>query len=234
MAGSAISKILAITAIFAMVATITTAAATTKGRIIPTDKVSFHKDGRIIAEFTSQTPINDSALITCNKVCSVRLNNMSLNVADNTTFAVRDNGEVINLYVKEGLITFSVNNVTQQLSFYTPDGRYVKTEGFIAPTSADKSIKGYINVVNSQAQIGVNQGGMILATADGIQTVDQGYTYSVYLNELPATSIGSDVDAGFNLEGLLIGGGTVGAAAAAATLLTNSSNITSPQGSKNK
>lgn len=187
MTKSGLKRLVATAAIFTMTVATSTAGAATKGRVIPTDTVTFHKDGKVIAKFTDQAPINDSALMTCNEACSVRLDGMSLNVSGETTFAVRQDGESLNLYVKEGLATFSVSNVTQQVSFYTPDGRYVKTEGFIAPASATTAVKGYMNVTDTQAQIGVKQGGMILATADGVQTIDSGYTYTVDLNELPAT-----------------------------------------------
>jgi hypothetical protein len=184
---SGLKRLVATAAIFTMTVATTTAGAATKGRIIPTDTVTFHKDGQVIAKFTEQAPINDSAMITCNKACSVRLDGMSLNVSGETTFAVRQDGESLNLYVKEGLAIFSVSNVTQQVSFYTPDGRYVKTEGFIAPASTTSAVKGYMNVTDTQAQIGIEQGGMILATADGVQTIDPGYTYTIDLNALPAT-----------------------------------------------
>ncbi len=210
MANSVLKKLAAGAALFTMAVTTTTAGAATKGRIIPTDTVIFHKDGKVISKFTDQAPINDSVLITCNKACSVRLDGMSLNVAGETTFAIRQDGESMNLYVKEGLATFSVSNVTQQVAFYTPDGRYVKTEGFIAPASTENAVKGYMNVSSTQAQIGINQGGMILETADGIQTIDPGYTYTVDLNELPATSVGSAVG-GVAGSSWLIAGGVVAA-----------------------
>lgn len=232
MANSVLKKLVASTALFTMAVATTTAGAATKGRIIPTDTVTFHKDGQVIAKFTDQAPINDSALITCNKACSVRLDGMSLNVADETTFAVKQDGESMNLYVKEGLATFSVSNVTKQVSFYTPDGRYVKTEGFIAPASTESAVKGYMNVSSSQAQIGVNKGGMILATADGIQTIDPGYTYTVELNDtvdlndLPATGVGS-MAGGTNW--LLIGGGALALGAGAYWIYDNNKDDDKPK-----
>jgi hypothetical protein len=227
---SGLKRLVATAAIFTMTVATTMAGAATKGRIIPTDNVTFHKDGKVIAKFTEQAPINDSAMITCNKACSVRLDGMSLNVSGETTFAVRQDGESLNLYVKEGLATFSVSNVTQQVSFYTPDGRYVKTEGFIAPASTTSAVKGYMNVTDTQAQMGIKQGGMILETADGIQTIDPGYTYTVDLNELPATGA---IGAAGGTSLLLISGGIVAAGLATYAIVDANKDDDKNKGSDN-
>ncbi len=229
-------KMITATVAFSILAFVGVAGASTKGRIIPTNSVTFHKNDQIIAKFTEQAPINDSALITCEGACSVKLPTMSLNVTDGTTFALRDNNGVINFYIKKGLATFTINNITQQISFYTPDGRYVKSEGFIAPTSTENNVKGFMNVTANKAEIGVRQGGMILSTAEGIQTIDAGYAYKVDLNQLPATGAGAGVveGTGFSATQIAAGGFVVAAVGTGVAVASkNNDDDTPPQGSQN-
>jgi len=174
--------LLAGTAIFASVY-ITYAA--TKGRILANGTVSLHKNGKVVRSFTEQGPIDENALIACEGTCMVKMKGLSLIAVDNTMFAVKELNQAVNLYVLRGRINFAVSDVSKEFSFYTPGGYFVKTEGFLAPASTDSSVKGYIDVSEKIAEIGMDSGTMLVQTNNGPQTIPPGQSIQLAMVDVP-------------------------------------------------
>ncbi len=172
----------------AMMAGVSTAGAATEGRIIPTNRVSLEKNGSVIANLTSQAPVDENALIICHGTCMVKLRGVSLVAVDKTEFAVKQIGDFMNIYVKQGKINFIITDTSRQFAFYIPDGSYVKTEGFVVPASTDSAVKGYIDVTDKATSIGMERGGMVVQTINGRQMISQGHAIQLAMAEVPAAA----------------------------------------------
>ncbi|NIA05463.1 MAG: hypothetical protein GWP11_05785, partial [Proteobacteria bacterium] len=98
----------------AMMAGVSIAGAATEGRIIPTNRVSLEKNGSVIANLTSQAPVDENALIICHGTCMVKLRGVSLVAMDKTEFAVKQIGDFMNIYVKQGKVNFIITDTSRQ------------------------------------------------------------------------------------------------------------------------
>lgn len=159
----------------------------TKGRIIPDGSVSLQKNGTV-AKFNDQTVLDENALIACDGNCMVKLQGISLVALDQSKFAVKESSDLLNLYVEQGRVNFVVSDTTQTFAFYTPDHRFLKTEGFIAPASTDKSVKGFINASDKSVEIGMERGSMIVQTENGSQTVNAGQSIMLAQADVPSNN----------------------------------------------
>ena len=158
--------------------------AATKGRIMSNGKVSMYENGKVINSFTGQGPINENALIACDGNCLVKIKSVSLIADDKTKFGIKEIGNAVKLYVETGKINFAVSDVSRQFSFYTPQGYFVTTEGFITPASTKNSVKGFMQVTDKGTEIGMDSGSMILQTDEGMKTIAPGQP--IILAQLPA------------------------------------------------
>lgn len=159
--------------------------AATKGRIMTNGKVTMYQNGRAVASYTDQGPLDENSLIGCNGSCMVKMQGIAMNAADQTTFAVKEQGSAVNLYVEKGQIYFVMSDLSHQFNFYTPDGYFVKTEGFIAPASAENSVKGFVRVTDKATEIGMNTGVMIVTTDEGTQTIEPGQSIVLAMADVP-------------------------------------------------
>jgi hypothetical protein len=171
----------------AILAIASSSVAGTKGRIIPDGSVSLQKNGTV-AKFSEQTVLDENALIACDGNCMVKLQGISLVALNQSKFAVKEDSDVLNLYVEQGRVNFVVSDVTQTFAFYTPDHRFVKTEGFIAPASTDNSVKGFINSSDKSVEIGMERGSMIVQTDEGSQTVNAGQSILLAVADVPSNN----------------------------------------------
>lgn len=159
----------------------------TKGRIIPDGTVSLQKNGTV-ATFNEQTALDENALIACDGNCMVKLQGVSLVALNQSKFAVKESSDLLNLYVEKGRVNFVVSDASQIFAFYTPDRRFVKTEGFIAPAATDNSVKGFINTTDKSVEIGMERGSMIVQTDEGSQTVNAGQSILLAQAEVPSNN----------------------------------------------
>lgn len=157
-----------------LVLTATFSHAATKGRIMTDGKVSLYKNGKVVTSFTKEGPVDDSALIACEGKCLVKVKGLSLIADDQTRFAVKEIGNSVNLYVENGIVNFAVSDVSRQFAFFTPDGNYVQSEGFITPASTNKSTKGYMRTTDKGTEIGMTDGTMIVQSNKGTETIGPG------------------------------------------------------------
>jgi len=223
----------------AIMAGVSTAGAATEGRIIPTNRVSLEKNGSVIANLTSQAPVDENALIICHGTCMVKLRGISLVAVDKTEFAVKQIGSFMNIYVKQGKVNFIITDTSRQLAFYVPDGRYIKTEGFVVPASSDNAVKGYIDVTDKATSIGMDRGGMVVQTTNGRQMISQGHAIQLAMAEVPApapTGGGAALPGAGSLAGVfshatlgaVIAGGAATAFVAGMVATANDSGVKRP------
>ncbi|HER63514.1 MAG TPA: hypothetical protein ENO11_06020 [Desulfobacteraceae bacterium] len=170
---------------FLVIFILSNAHASTKGRIMTDGKVSMYKNGKVVNSFTNQGPVDENSLISCDGSCLVKIKGISLIVTDQSRFAIKDFDNSTSLYVEEGKIHFAVSDVSKQFSFYTPDGYFVKTEGFITPASTDNSVKGFMQVTDTGTKIGMDQGTMIIRTDKGTESVEAGQAIVLAMAEVP-------------------------------------------------
>ncbi len=224
----------------AMMAGVSMAGAATDGRIIPTNRVSLEKNGSVIANLTSPAPVDENALIICHGTCMVKLRGVSLVAMDKTELAVKQIGDFMNIYVKQGKINFIITDTSRQFAFYLPDGSYIKTEGFVVPASTDNAVKGYIDVTDKATSIGMDRGGMVIQTINGRQMISQGHAVQLAMAEVPAAAAtpaaATSLGTGSSLAGIFSSatlGAVVGGAAATAFVVglvskANNSGVKKP------
>ncbi|MDD3620575.1 MAG: hypothetical protein RBR09_12475 [Desulfobulbaceae bacterium] len=181
----------------------TAAGAATKGRIIPDGSVALLKNGAV-TKFTEQTVLDENALMACEGACMVKMQGISLVAMGGTRFAVKESDGMVNLYVGQGRVAFVLADPGQTFAFYIPDGRHLQTEGFLVPASNDRSVKGFFDVTETAAEIGMERGSMIVSTENGRETVQAGQSIKLAQAEVPsiATS-GGEKEANSPKSGLI-------------------------------
>ncbi len=150
------------------------ALAVTKGRIMTNGKVLMHKNNKVVAAYTNQGPIDENALMECRGNCMVKMQGIALSVVDQTRFALKESQESLNLYVENGKIYFILSDTAHSFAFFTPDGHFIKSEGFIAPASTGSAIKGSIEVTDSATIITMDTGSMLVRNGDTTETIMPG------------------------------------------------------------
>lgn len=168
--------------------------AATKGRIMTNGIVSMYKNGKIIRSFKEEGPIDENALIACKGTCLIKLKGVSLVAVDRTRFAVQDSDGILHLYLESGQINFAIADINRQFAFYTSNGYFVKSEGFIAPAAYDNAVKGYIRTTDRHTEIGMDKGAMIAQTDQGTQTIDSGQAILLAIAEVPRAKEDDDDD----------------------------------------
>ena len=168
--------------------------AATKGRIMTNGKVTMYKNGQAVTSYSKQGPIDENALMACDGTCMVKLKGVSLIGIDQTRFAVKESADTLDLFVDQGKINFAVSDISQQFAFYAPNGYFVKTEGFIAPASTEKSVKGFMQVNEKTTVIGMESGTMVVMTDKGSQTINPGQSIVLAMAAVPdqENSAGTD------------------------------------------
>lgn len=183
-----------------------TANAATKGRIMTNGKITMYKNGQAVSSYNDQGPLDENSLIGCDGTCLVKMQGIVLNAVDQTLFALKEQNNSVNLYVEKGKIYFVISDVAHQFVFYTPDGYYLKTNGFIAPAAAGSSVKGFIRVTDEATVIGMETGTMIVMTNDGTQTIKPGQSLVLAMADVPddGNPAGNEDDDDDDRKGLIL------------------------------
>ncbi len=82
-----ILKVLVVFLSFAMV-TAGFSAGSNSGRVIPMGKVSIINDGKVVGEFSEETPLPEGSLLRCEAQCTVILDDVYMVVEPGTVFSV--------------------------------------------------------------------------------------------------------------------------------------------------
>lgn len=144
-------------------------------RIIPDGKVKVFEGQKLVQELKREAPFPEGALLTTEGSCGVRLEDFYLVANDGCTFSIVDDLNRINLRVHNGMLYFAITQQTGLLAFLTPAGT-ITTQQVRLNAAADGAIlKGYIDVSDSQVQLGVLKGGsMVVSTGKGDQKILSG------------------------------------------------------------
>ena len=176
--------------------TVTLSLGATKGRIMTDGRVNLYKNDQVVSTITDQGPIDENALIACEGNCLVKMQGISLSGIDQSRFAVKNSQGALDLYIEKGKIYFVVTDISHQFAFFTPDGYYVKSEGFIAPASTGSSVKGSIEVTDTATEIAMDSGSMIVQTEEGAKTIKPGQTLVLAMANPPEEDEGNDPPGG--------------------------------------
>jgi hypothetical protein len=146
------------------------------GRILPNGKVTlFHGDQRI-GEFRSEAPLPEDTLLSVQGKCGVKLSHLYLVALDQSLLSITTNNRSRTLFVQKGTVYFALSSTPYTLVFQTPGGMITTNEVMLKASSANRLLKGYINVEEGITRVGVIEGGSMLVTVadDNPQVVSVG------------------------------------------------------------
>jgi hypothetical protein len=156
-----------ITAVFVVLIFASTgfAAGFPSDRILPKGKVTLYHGSRAIGEFSSEAPIPEDTLMAVQGECGVKLRHLYLLALDQSLFSVSTHEGSRTLTVQKGTVYFALSSMPRTLVFRTPEGTITTNEVVLNASSANRLLKGYVNVEDGIARLGVLEGGSMLVTA---------------------------------------------------------------------
>ena len=159
-------------------------------RIIPDGKVSIIKEGEVVGEFSQESPLPEGSMLRCEDKCTVRLDDTYMVVDAGTEFSLTPMADQTRLYVKTGIVYFSINDASRPIQIATPNGDAATGD----LTMAEDEVKGYVRVSGDKTEIGVIGGGtMIVETASGEMTVAPGKQVNI---DMANQDVSADGDEG--------------------------------------
>jgi hypothetical protein len=158
--------------------------------------ITLYKNGHAVSTYNDQGPLDENSLIVCNGTCLVKMQGIAMSAVDQTKFAVRERNKSVSLYVEQGKVYFVISDLAHQFAFYTPNGYYLRTEGFIAPAATGNSVKGFIQVTDKATEIGMESGTMIVMSDEGTQAINPGQSIVLAMADVPEDDnpAGGDTD----------------------------------------
>lgn len=199
-------------AVFIVILFTTTSFAASIGisRIIPNGKVFVYDGNRKTGELNAEAPLPEGKTLKVEGNCGVKMETLYLAATDKSVFAVNSQGPDRNLVVKEGKIFFGINAMPHPLSFVTPRGMVVAQQVILQAAAPSGLLKGYVSVMDKQAEIGVIEGGsMIISTADGEVKIDAGNRFLLAQANVPGGQGPGPQGPGY-ARGMIIAGATFG------------------------
>ncbi len=144
------------------------------GRIMPTGKVTMYEGDKVIGQYSSQAPLPEDVTLVCSGKCGIETENLKMVAEDKTMFSVgsKDTHKVIQ--VKEGVLYFALKEMPRPITFVTPHGDYTVQQIMINASAQGGVMEGYLKIDNENGEIGAAGGSMIIASAEGVQTVQDG------------------------------------------------------------
>ncbi len=184
-----------------------TAGAGEVSRLVPTDKVTVFKDGEKVAEYTQEMPVPESAILSCNGKCGVKLDDISLVGEDQSRFLIDSEHNSRYLGVEKGTVYFGLSTMPRKIVFMTPKGSVSVNQVFIDASSNNRMLEGYIKVTEDFSEVGVIEGGSLqILTEDGQQMIKPGQRFILAQADI---GDGTSDDFGGETSGVF-GGGTSG------------------------
>jgi hypothetical protein len=128
--------------------------------------------GALSTRLSGQNPLEEGALLICEKKCMVKSQGISLIGTDGAKMAVVSEADTYNLLVREGRVNFIINNNARKLAFITPQGTYTLAEAVFS-AAGSSAVRGSVVVGPAgRTEISVMEGRLVFTTGDGIKTVD--------------------------------------------------------------
>ena len=198
-------------------------------RIIPNGRVMILENGKVIGEFSKESPLPEGVILKCDAQCAVKMNDAYIVLEPDTVFSVSPMADSNHLLVKDGTAYFSITESSRPLQVKTPNG--VITTREISLTGNE--LKGYVRVFGNKTEIGVIDGGtMTLETASGVMVITP-------RNQITITSMDPYVtpavaeEEGISITGndILLGAAGAGVILAGVLALSSTSSGSSSNGS---
>jgi hypothetical protein len=185
-----ILKVLIVFLSFAMV-TAGFSAGTDSGRIIPMGKVSIIKDGKVVGEFSEETPLPEGSLLRCEAKCAVRLDDVYMVAELGTVFSVTQTADHHELFIQEGTIYYSLSESSRPLQFSSAGDAIT---GDL--TMSANELNGYVHATGNTTEIGLIGGGMMmLGTVSGDMLVTPGNAVTIEGSD-PETPVAGPIESG--------------------------------------
>lgn len=143
-------------------------------RLLTSAKVNVYRDGQLVQVLKENAPLPQGALLKPEGDCGVRMAYMSLVAKAGSAFAVRQDGPAVELRVESGTVYFAASSAANKTVFKTPAGLIV-VQQLIVRTAADGVLKGFVQVEDGKATLGVLEGGdMVVSTVEGERMIRSG------------------------------------------------------------
>ena len=137
---------------------------------VATGNLSVFKNGKLARNLTGVNPVEEGPLLVCNGKCMIRSGGVAILAADKAELAIANRDGSFNLFVRSGHVEFTISPGARKMVFFTPDGAYSVAD-VMFNASTEPVVRGYMQVNDEGARVGVREGRMIFNTADGIKTV---------------------------------------------------------------
>jgi hypothetical protein len=147
------------------------------GRILPKGKVTLFHGNQKVGEFHSEAPLPEDTLLSVQGECGVKLSHLYLVAIDQSLFSITTNNGSRTLFVQKGTVYFALSSTPYTLVFQTPYGMITTNEVMLKASSSNRLLKGYVDVEEGIARVGVLEGGsmMVTVTDDKPQVVSSGH-----------------------------------------------------------
>ena len=197
-----------------------------------------YKGAQLADKLSGQNPIEEGSFLVCDGKCMIKSEGVSLVAADKAKLAIRNEDKSFNLFLREGSVNYTITSNARQIAFHTPQGTYTTAE-VIFNASANSVVRGYAKVnADGATEIGVQEGRLVFATAEGMKTIDANQKIILAVSEIPAPATAGGNAGGASLlpstggmvaigTGVLVAGGTI---VAIANDNNDDNNVPAPQG----
>lgn len=132
--------------------------------------ISVFKNGKLNKKLSGLSPLEEGPLLVCDGKCMIKSNGISILAEDQAELAITGSSGLFNLLVRRGHVEFIISDSSQKIVFHTPQGVYSIAE-VMFNASTDPVVRGYMIVDDSGSTVGVREGRMVFATAEGAKTV---------------------------------------------------------------
>lgn len=167
------------------------------GTVFADGKVTLYKDGEVTQQFSGKGLIDENALMVCEGWCAMRLGGISFTADNDTAMAFKKDADGVKVFVKKGTVSFRTSDADKKISFIAPAGQLASTNGYIFNADTEKIASGYYSIDEKTAEIGMQDGGVVLTTSSETITVPQGQAIQLGTSMLaPESTSGLAVESG--------------------------------------
>lgn len=181
-----------------------------------------YKNGKIFEKLTGQNPVEEGALLDCNSQCLFKSKGIALVASINTRLALKDEADTYSIYLEKGYVDFVITDNTRKFAVHTADGVYTVAD-VIFDASSQTVVRGYIAInKEGKTEVGVREGRMVFATANGTQTVNPDNRIILAIGDVPNQGGGDFFGGG--LGGAFLKGGLIFGTSAGLMFIEQNSN----------
>ncbi len=219
------------------------------GAAVSEGKISVFKNGKLSRNLSGINPVEEGPLLVCNGKCMIRAGGVSILAEDQAELAIASQGQTFDLFVRSGHVEFTISPSARKVAFHTPEGVYSVAD-VMFNASSEPVVRGYMQVDDKGARVGVREGRMIFATADGAKSVKADDQIILAMSDVEKKAAANPVQADAEKKkkaggrlwssgnssaiaaGMVVAGGAVGGIAYAATRNSGGGNNGRPSQSQ--